>query len=325
MSAGAGGRRAVNVDWKEADRLNTFRYGLATAGGIEIPENLLATAPSGLPAWRALAPDLPTEARIASARISAVIGISSSADLVDLYAALMDEADSYTGADSPAGRLRTAYVAGDMDDRMTALGPSWDGDAGDQHYAAQIATARPAARIVPNSSFAADAGGLIGAMLSAGLDRQALRWWPVVADRNETGDLAWARLAAGAPGPSEPVSSGRLVDWAGSLPGGVKSHRAGLALAALAGLGRINAETGQDLAGKFGTSLTGNNRWLTRLDRAAAAGRKGEVALLAAVGMQTTSWAGVPPAHLYRIVAALKQVGLEAEARMIAAEAIARS
>jgi hypothetical protein len=324
-SAGSGGRRAVNIDWTEASTLNTFRYGLATAGGIEIPERLLATAPSRLYAWRASAPELPVEARIASARIGASIGIASSADLVDLYAALADEADSYTGADTPAGRLRTAYVADDMAERIAALGQFWKAENGVDGYAAQIASARAAARIVPDARFAEDADRLVGAMLSAGLDRQALRWWPVVADRNEPGDLAWALLAAGAPGTGVTVTRGRLVDWADSLPGGADSHRAGLALAALAGLGRIEPEAAQELAARFGTTLEGENRWLIRLDRAAAAGRKGEVALLAAVGMQTPVWAGVPAVHLYRIVAALKRVGLEPEARMIAAEAIARS
>ena len=46
--------------------------------------------------------------------------------------------------------------------------------------------------------------------------------------------------------------------------------------------------------------------------------------LLAAIGMQTPQWRGVPPAMLYRIVSALRAVGLEGEARMIAAEALAR-
>ena len=40
--------------------------------------------------------------------------------------------------------------------------------------------------------------------------------------------------------------------------------------------------------------------------------------------MQTGDWTGVPPHYLYRIVRALRAVGLEFEARMIAAEAVAR-
>ena len=57
----------------------------------------------------------------------------------------------------------------------------------------------------------------------------------------------------------------------------------------------------------------------------AADGQQGMVVVLAAIGMQTPRWDGVPPAMLYRIVGALRAVGLEGEARMIAAEALARA
>jgi hypothetical protein len=41
--------------------------------------------------------------------------------------------------------------------------------------------------------------------------------------------------------------------------------------------------------------------------------------------MQGSSWEKMTPRYLYNIVSALRQVGLEAEARMIAAEAVARA
>ena len=47
------------------------------------------------------------------------------------------------------------------------------------------------------------------------------------------------------------------------------------------------------------------------------------VALIAAAGMQG-EWSKIPPYHLYYIVRALREVGLDAEARMIAAEALVR-
>jgi hypothetical protein len=58
---------------------------------------------------------------------------------------------------------------------------------------------------------------------------------------------------------------------------------------------------------------------------AAGRGERGTVALLVAVGMQTNDWNAVPARHLYFITAALKQVGLDPYARMIAAEAMARA
>ena len=59
--------------------------------------------------------------------------------------------------------------------------------------------------------------------------------------------------------------------------------------------------------------------------RARAAWAAATVALLAAAGLQTRDWAAVHPAYLMHIVSALRRVGLEPEARMIAAEAITRA
>nr|HMN55538.1 hypothetical protein [Sphingopyxis sp.] len=68
----------------------------------------------------------------------------------------------------------------------------------------------------------------------------------------------------------------------------------------------------------------GPSRWSRAIDAAAGRGEKASVALLAAVGMQTADWNRLPPVHLYHIVAALHRVGLDPEARMIAAEAMTR-
>ena len=89
-------------------------------------------------------------------------------------------------------------------------------------------------------------------------------------------------------------------------------------VAALAGLGRF-----ADPAG-LGVNPARRSRWSNLIAAAARAQEPATVALLAGVGMQTRDWAGVPPEHLYHIVAALRQVGREYEARMIAAEALSR-
>jgi hypothetical protein len=41
--------------------------------------------------------------------------------------------------------------------------------------------------------------------------------------------------------------------------------------------------------------------------------------------MQGNDWSRLPAGHLYHVVAALHRVGLDPEARMIAAEAISRT
>ena len=48
------------------------------------------------------------------------------------------------------------------------------------------------------------------------------------------------------------------------------------------------------------------------------------MALLAGLGMQGNGWDKMTARNLYHIVRALNAVGLSAEARMIAAEAVAR-
>ena len=67
-----------------------------------------------------------------------------------------------------------------------------------------------------------------------------------------------------------------------------------------------------------------SNRWTAALASAARRRAGGEVALLAATGLQG-GWADVPPAHVEAIVAAFMACGRVTEARLLAAEAITRS
>jgi hypothetical protein len=60
------------------------------------------------------------------------------------------------------------------------------------------------------------------------------------------------------------------------------------------------------------------------ITRAAEVDNRTLVALLAGLGMQGEGWDKMTARHLYYIVSSLRRVGMEAEARMIAAEAIAR-
>jgi hypothetical protein len=117
------------------------------------------------------------------------------------------------------------------------------------------------------------------------------------------------------------ADSGRVGTFIGN-DGSANKVRSKMLVAALAGLDRLEGAEG--VAEDVGVNLGGQNRWTRLLERAVQRGQQGTVVLLAAAGMQTGGWAGVPPEHLYRIVSALRRVGLDYEARMIAAEALAR-
>jgi hypothetical protein len=70
--------------------------------------------------------------------------------------------------------------------------------------------------------------------------------------------------------------------------------------------------------------LNSATAWTRAIDAAAAVDNQALVAFLAGLGMQGDGWERMTARHLYHIVSALNRVGLSAEARMIAAEAVAR-
>jgi hypothetical protein len=103
-----------------------------------------------------------------------------------------------------------------------------------------------------------------------------------------------------------------------------ESRKSGFLLAGLAGLGRITPQTAGDFGKKLGLDMNRQTRWTGLITKSANVQNAALVALLAGAGMQGGSWSKMTPLYLYHIVSALQQVGLDSEARMIAAEAVAR-
>ncbi len=315
-AAGTNDRRAIGITWRSVTRLTPWRFGMGSAAGVAIPQPLLAGAGPAMAAWAARTPTIPYVRRIDPARTAAVLGVFSSAALVDLYATLGDDADPTATDDTPTGRLRTAYVGAAPGDRMAALRALWaDPPTPADRYANAILTARAAARIAPDDDYAGDMGDLLTAMLSAGLDGQSAGWAAMV-PAGSAGDLSYALLSVAAPRPVVAFDGKRIAAMDDRL-------RARLLFAGLVGLGRMPA--GDDLAATLGVPLAHRDGWTRAIDRAAALGQPGTVALLAAVGLQSGGWGGVPPVYLLHIVRALAATGHEAEARMIAAEALSRT
>ena len=316
VGSGAETQRAVDIHWEGVNEINPWRFGLASAVGLAIPDRLMNGASPQIQAYLARAPMVPLEQRLQAASAAATLGVFSSHSLVELYSLMLDETDPAEVNGTIGIRLRAAWIAPDMAERMNAIRGLWTENVPpEQRYARLILTAGAAARIAPSSDYAADAGDLIASMLSAGMDREAARWAGMVEQAGQ-GDRAWALLAVGAPRPMV----GDRLDAFVSADDSAGHLRSQMLAAALAGLGRINA----DQATRAGFSLGGDDPWTRGIDQAARENAPGAVALLAGVGMQTGSWRGVPPAYLFRIVRDLRAVGLEYEARMIAAEAVAR-
>ncbi|MBA3055856.1 MAG: hypothetical protein FP826_13225 [Sphingomonadales bacterium] len=320
--AGAAGkaRRAVNIEWDKVSDLTPWRYGMTMAVGLQPPAALMKDAAPAYAFAAATAPMASLGTRAAAAETAAAAGILSSAALVDLYGQIYDEEESSEEWAVRATKLRDAYVAADPADRLAALKSLWDGGGDAQRgYSRQVLTAYAAARFPVSKNYAADAPALIAAMLTAGLDANALRWSGVV----DKGSEAWALLALAAPNGGT-VDRGTLVDFHDD-DNSANARKTRLLVAGLAGLGRLPVSTANELAQQYGFRFDHQSRWAQMIDKAAEYDNPTLVALLAGLGMQGDGWDKMTARNLYHIVAALNRVGLSAEARMIAAEAVARA
>jgi hypothetical protein len=316
VGAATNTRRSVSIQWDGVDKLTAWRFGLAAATGVTVPPNLFATAGPQVQAWQARAPLIAAAARAPFAERAAAMGVFSSEALVDFFGSVWDATDPAERSGSVGEMLRTAY-SGDDSARLGAMRSLWTATGADM-YARQILTARAAAMLAPASGASGDdLDRVVASMLSAGLDIQAVRWNGVA----QRGSLAWALLAVGAPRAIQGLDASAVR----AINGGEDDRRAKFLLAALAGLGRISPEDASSLAESYIVPLGRQNSWTKALDRASQSGQAGTVALIAAAGMQTREWRYVPPESLYHIMVAFRRVGLEPEARMIAAEALSRS
>jgi hypothetical protein len=321
VGTGFNARRSVRIEWDGVDRLTSWRFGLASALNVEIPDALYATAGPHVRAWQARAPALGPMQRRAGVDVAARLGVLSSAALVGFYGQVGTEGDPPADVADRIDALRTAYSGATVGDRIGAMRTWWQ-DNSSPDYLGLIATARAAAALPVAQADAQDAANLVASMLTAGYDRNAARWARAIGQLDGAGaSQFWALLAVGAPSPVVDISASRAssyVDEAGAGKGR-------MLIAALAGLARLSTQDAATLAQDNGMTLAANSRWARAIGQAAQRGETATVALLAAVGMQGDDWRKLPPAHLYHIVAALHRVGLDPEARMIAAEAISRS
>lgn len=326
--AGAAGRgqRAVQIEWKGVDDLNPWRFGLATALGEPLPQGLLDGAMKGqggayYARSGALLPMLPVSQRTPFAARAAREGILSADAMVDLYSEVYADPSAKGDPQTHAAALREAYLATEPAERIAAMERLWAAGAalgGGDGYGARVLTAYAAARIPADEAHAGAAGNLIAAMLAAGLDANAARWANVV----EEGSLGWGLLALAAPG-GGPVGQG-AVDSFISNDDSSGARKSAFLVAGLAGLGRLSESDASALAGDLDFDIARQTRWSRAIARAGEVGNPALVVFLAGLGMQGESWSQMTPLHLYHITAALNRVGLQAEARMIAAEAVAR-
>lgn len=321
VGASQNGRRAVSIQWDDVGQLTRWRFGLALTAGIEPPETLYASADRNFQAWRAVAPMAPLASRVQAADMAAAMGILSSAQMIDLYGATFDDPGTDEALRDRMALLRTAYVAADVDDRVGAMRALWNRSENRfVRYSSHILTAHAAARVVPSEDLVNMSDDLIVSMVAAGFDTSAARWASVVPQ----GSLGWAVLSLAAPNQRSQFSSAQVSDFFDN-DSSSDSRKSAFLVAGLAGLNRISESDRDSLASDLGLQLGGETRWIRAIRGAAAQGDDGLVTLLVAMGMQGNDWSAMTPRQLFHVVSALRIVGRQAEARMIAAEAVSRA
>jgi hypothetical protein len=315
VGAGTNGRRTVKIEWDKVTTMTNWRHGMAQATGIEPPEALYAGLGKQADGWRVQLPMISVKTRVATASGAAALGVLSNRAMVDIYGLAAEDQDITDDISTRADNVRAAFVGSSDGDKIAAMQALWDSATTDtQRRGMFVLTARAAALVAPNAN---DADRLIASMLSGGFDNQAARWLSVV----DEGSLGWGMLATGSPEWASMVSTGALGDFRGN-DDSEKYHKSALLVAGLAGLGRVSQGTLTDFQSDIEANVIRETNWSRAIKAAAARGESGTVALLAAAGLQASDWSKVPAHHIYHIVSALRTVGLDAEARMIAAEAV---
>ena len=320
--AGAAGkaRRAVAIEWEGVNDMTPWRYGLTIAVGLVPPERLMKETGRRYAGTAALAPMLGLADRADAADRAGGMGVLSSAAMVDLYSQIYVNEDINGPLEGRADKLRDAYTLAEPVARLLAMQELWTEAEGPlEQYSRQVLTAYAAARMPVDADLRESAPALIASMLTAGLDQNAMRW----ADVAEAGSEAWALLALAAEKRTSSVDA-ETLDTFFDDDESVELRKSAFLLAGLAGLDRISAKTKASFEGRLDIDLDRESHWTSLIDTAVERRNPGLVALLATLGMQGTSWDKMTPRYLFHIVSGLRRAGLEAEARMIAAEAVAR-
>jgi hypothetical protein len=326
VGAGSNTNRAVTIQWEPVDRLDSWRYGLATATGMTFPDRLIDDAPVQLRAWQASAPMIAPEDRMKSAAIATGLGVFSGQSLSDLHSLIYDATGPDELPQTQGWQVRMAFAGKDLDTRLDAMRRLWrTSDDYLQLEASRALLGRAATLIPPSADRQSDAANLIASMLAAGFDRQAARWVNAVSQMDdENADSAWAMLALGAPDGSRVDLSVRRINAFIDRDKSEGKKRSAMLVAGLAGLGRIDADTAGQLSNQNGLRIGKRSIWTRMIDRAASLGQKGTVLVMSATGLQAPTFEEIPPSHQYHAILALKRSGQDFTSRMMAAEALAR-
>jgi hypothetical protein len=332
VTAVSGGGGAGMLNWPRGGVLTSFRLAAIYASGQSLPAWALLRQHAGVHGWIARSSSIDSTTRKAAGYTAVTTGALTVEEWSTLWAARAAGLPANALAVTSEGLLVRAWQSPSVPDRIRAMRALWERARTPRQQAAlRMLTGRAAATLPVRPGFAADVPDLVRSMLLAGEWQAAQRWGVALASHARQGeDGAAEALTAVLPlleltdWPNRmrlaPAQIEAWVDLQGEASRDDQARRGGLLVAALQGL-RDPAVFEADLPGRVMPDADPESPVLRRLAAAGQRGARGDVVLLAAQALGT-QWSDVTPETLRTVVGAYARVGLAAEARLIALEAI---
>ena len=297
----------------------------------------------------ALRPELDMDTRLAAAERAAALGALAPRRLAEIYGEAAPEAGGEIGGETgePEGpRARALFfrsaAAADSDARRAALLASLWAPAPDGPGFAPLARAAAGTlrAIAPDPGLAWFAPAAIRAALAIGAAETAAAWYRALSAAADGGGAAAATarwraflpVAALGAATGLPWTERSAAQWWSAMPEGPgapgpeeRGARAERGFTVIDALGRPVGVEGWALfldAPPASRTVVPNIGLRYGMRDAARAGRVGEALLLAALVLGGDGPAGASPLALGAVLRALRALGLESEARAIAAEAL---
>ncbi len=321
VTAVAGGGRAGLAPWPVGGLFTSYRVGATYASGQSFPDSALVHAPLAVQSWLARSAFVDVETRYKLSWTAAALGTMSADEFISGWAARGAGLEPRVLAYRPEGLLQKAASAPTTGARYAAMRQLWAlGRNERSRLAMWLITSDAAARFPLLASQSAVAPDLLRSMLMGGRLKEAKRWAPfLLANGGDALNKAWPLLYFADPAALHPTP--KLIEaWLSGQNGDSATRRKQILVASLDGLApALLADTSISRSSKPDDVSSGS--LFIKLADAARRHAKGEVMLLGSLAMGH-SWADVSTGALKAVLSAYHAVGLDSDARLIAAEAI---
>jgi hypothetical protein len=323
VTAVTGGGRGGVVDWPAKGKFTTYRVAAIYLGGQVLPPAAIQSSNAAVQGWLAQSGAVDSQTRWQASWTAASMGVLNTDAWIGLWSSRGAEMTPAALAYAPEGYLMRAN-SGKLDNRLKAMQHLWSLGKSDRgRLAMYLLTSDAAARLPVMRPFDSAAPDLVRAMLMGGKFEAAQKWYQALSAHSSGSAQAaaleiWAALEILDDRKAIAGSEDKLKAWINAQSADNRERRGRLALGALRGLG---APYAQDASVGVSVDETPGGKIFELLDAAAKRKARGEVIVLSALllGDQPASVNGE---SLEQIVRALRSVGLEKEARLIAMEAV---